>query len=75
MQRQSYQKEVPVNLENDLHVPRQEVLQERDRPALQRLRKHRVVGVGTRRHRDLKRLTTQTTIVTLSHPRTIHKAQ
>ncbi len=38
--------EAVVDLEDDLHVPRQQALEERDRPALQRLGQQRVVGVG-----------------------------
>ena len=52
----SYQQEVPVDLHDDLHVARQQVLQQRDRPAFQRLRQHGVVRIGARRHRDTERL-------------------
>ena len=37
-----------VDLVDDLHVPRQQPLEERHRPALQRLGQKRVVGVGDR---------------------------
>lgn len=38
---------------NDLQVPRQQLLKHGDRPALQGLRQHGVVGVGTGLLRDL----------------------
>ena len=38
--------EATVDLVDDLQVPRQHVLQERNRPPLQRLRRERVVGVA-----------------------------
>ncbi len=36
--------EAPVDVEDDLHVPRQQLLDQAHRPLLQRLRQHRVVG-------------------------------
>ena len=38
--------EAPVDVEDDLHVPRQKLLDQAHRPLLQRLREHRVVREG-----------------------------
>jgi len=38
---------------DDLQMPRQQALEQFDRPGLERFRQQRVVGVGQRRHRDL----------------------
>ena len=42
-----------VDAVDDLEMPRQQPLEQLDRPGLQRLRQQRVVGVGQRRDRDL----------------------
>ena len=47
--------EAGVDLVDDLHVPRQQPLEQRHRPALQRFRQQRVVGVGDRVRGDLPR--------------------
>ena len=46
----------PIDLEDDLQVPRQHALQQGDRPLLQRLWQQRVVRVAARGLRDLPRL-------------------
>ena len=45
-----------VDAVDDLQIPRQQPLEQLDRPRLQRLREQRVVGVGQRVDRDLPRL-------------------
>ena len=47
--------EIAVDLVDDLQVPRQEPLEERDRPGLQRLGQQRVIGVAARVANDLPR--------------------
>jgi hypothetical protein len=42
--------EAPVDVVDDLHVARQQLLHQADRPALQRLGQHRVVGEGEDLH-------------------------
>ena len=44
-----------VDAVDDFEMPRQQPLEQFDRPGLQRLRQQRVIGVGQRRHRDLPR--------------------
>ena len=44
-----------IDAVDDFEMPRQQPLEQFDRPGLQRFRQQRVVGVGQRRHRDLPR--------------------
>ncbi len=44
-----------IDAVDDLEMPRQQPLEQFDRPGFQRFRQQRVVGVGQRRHRDLPR--------------------
>lgn len=55
----SYLQVPPVDLVNDLEVSRQQVLEEVDGPALQCLRQHGVVGVGTGTDHDVPGLNTE----------------
>lgn len=57
--RSSYLQVPPVDLVNDLEVSRQQVLEEVHGPALQCLRQHGVVGVGTGTDHDVPGLDTE----------------
>lgn len=55
----SYLQVSPVDLVNDVEVSRQQVLEEVHRPALQCLRQHGVVGVGTGSDHNIPGLDTE----------------